>query len=89
MTVLMAALVSLLAFLIRMANALAIEGQTSKSTNANMAPLSIRMSKLNISQLGDSTAMDIIIEAHGHHVELSLYASAESSVPSSMVARSL
>ena len=89
MTVLMAALVSPLAFLIRMANTLAIEGQTSKSTNATMAPLSTRMSKLNGSQLGASTAMDIIIGANGHHVELSLYASAESNVPNSMVARSL
>ena len=86
MTVLPAALASLLAYLDRTTNTLAIEGQTSKSTDATTAPLLTHISKLTGTQLGDLAVTAIIIEACGPHVELSLYARANPNVPSSMVA---
>ena len=62
----------------RMANTLAIESQTSDSTDAITAPLSTRMSKLTGTLLGDSTATVLATEAqpmerktsktlNGHH----------------------
>jgi len=71
-TGLLAALASLLAFLVRMASSLAIEDKTSKSTNATTALLLTRMFRQTGTQLGDSIVTDIIIEATGNHVELCL-----------------
>ena len=64
-TILVAALASLSEFLNRMTNTLTIEDQKSMSTNATTAPPLTRMSKLTITQLGDSTVTDTIIEAIG------------------------
>ena len=79
MTPLLAALASLLAK-DRTANTLAIESQTSDSTDATTAPLSTRMSKLTGTLPGDSTATVLAMEARpmerltsktppGHHAE--------------------